>query len=467
MAFLLLVIFCVTLGCSNTNAPKENDVKANISFTDDSGYEVRMDKPAQRIISLYSAHTENLFSLGLDEEIIGIYKTDAYPPQIRGKKIYDYRSDPEKVIAADPDLVLIRPFIERSKPEFVEALRKADINVVSLYPESFEKFTGYIEKLALLTGKEEKAKELLQKFNADINEIVQITERIEPKANVYFESTENEYRTVTPDSVPAHAIKFAGGINIAADAKSIKEGSSIAKYGAERILEKADKIDVFVAQRGSMNSGGKPRSIRIRPGFYAIKAVQEERLYNINEKLVSSPTFRFAKGVKELARMFYPKVLDDLTTHDHDENVTRKEMAEIVCKFKHKEIFVPSSKYYTSSHRGHVFGDFKDVDVNHPYFDYIETAVLSGYMDGFEDEFRPDEKITRDELASILYMLVDLKEGSKKANILDIDKCTNPNHVSMMVENDILCLDKGLFKPGDNVTGKEVVEALVKMQAIK
>lgn len=464
---IILFAFCISLGCGNANAPKQSEAQAKIQFTDDSGNIVKMQEPAKSIISLYSAHTENLFSLGLDEEIIGIYNTDAYPPQIRGKKVYDYRSDPEKVIAANPDLVLIRPFIERSKPEFVEALKKAGVNVVSLYPESFEEFPGYVEKLGMLIGREEKAKELLRKYNADIAEIVKITEKIEPKVKVYFEATENEYRTVTPDSVPAHAIKFAGGINIAADAKSIKEGSSIAAYGAERILEKADEIDVFVAQRGSMNSGGNPRSIRIRPGFYAIKAVKEDRLYNINEKLVSSPTFRFAKGVKELARMFYPEVLDDLTPHKKDSPVTKKELAEIVCKFKHKEIFVPSSKTYKETNKDHIYGDFKDVDVNSPYFDYIETAVLSGYMDGFNDEFRPDGKVTRDELASILYMLVDLKGSTEKANISDLNKCSNPNHVEMIVGNGILTLENSLFMPEKLVTGIEVVEALEKMKAFR
>ena len=68
------------------------------------------------------------------------------------KPIYDYNADPENVIAAEPDLVLIRPFINRKSPDFVAALENAGLTVVSLYPESFEEFDGYIEKLAMLTG---------------------------------------------------------------------------------------------------------------------------------------------------------------------------------------------------------------------------------------------------------------------------------------------------------------------------
>ena len=128
-----------------------NEGSSEIQFKDDSEKMVQMDTPAKKIISLYSAHTENLFALGLDDEIIGIGKSDAYPAAVMNKERFDYRADPEKIIAVEPDLVLIRPFIKKSNPEFVEALENAGVNVVSLYPDKFEEFADYIKKLALLT----------------------------------------------------------------------------------------------------------------------------------------------------------------------------------------------------------------------------------------------------------------------------------------------------------------------------
>src|SRR4030065_480208 len=80
-------------------------LNAEIRLVDNTNKIIVMKNPAKRIISLYSAHTENLFSLGLDKEIIGVYKNDNYPFQAKSKKTYDYKSDPEKIIAADPDLV--------------------------------------------------------------------------------------------------------------------------------------------------------------------------------------------------------------------------------------------------------------------------------------------------------------------------------------------------------------------------
>lgn len=461
-AIILVLLFILT-GCaqqSNIKGGKSDNIEAKIHFTDDFGQEVNLDKPAKRIISLYSAHTENLFSLGLDDEIIGVGKSDAFPPRVRTKEIFDYRSDPEKVITANPDLVLIRPFINRGNPDFVEALQKANITVVSLYPEKFTDFPNYIEKLALLTGKEEEAKALLAEFNNDLEEIQNKTAKIEPKVKVYFESTENEYRTITEDSMAARAISLAGGINIAKDAKPLREGTSIASYGAEKILEKAEEIDVFVSQRGAMNSGGDEDSISNRPGFHAIKAVREGRIYTINEKFVSSPTFRFAKGVQELARMFYPELMDDWSFFEDKEFITRADMAKIAVLYKHKGLFSPTSKYYKKKHPGHIYGGFSDVPVSHPLFDYIETACISGFMEDAGENFYPDKKVTRDELAQILSKLADLKDSSTTKTIKDIDKCTNQEIVQLVVDNGLLDLKDNYFKPEDTITGKEVVEAL-------
>lgn len=461
-----MLTFLIT-GCAAKESmenSKNEEINAKISFTDDLDKKINMNEKATRIISLYSAHTENLFALGLDKEIIGVGKTDAYPPKVKEKEVFDYRSDPEKVIAAEPDVVLIRPFIKRSKPEFVEALEKAKINVVCLYPDKFEEFPEYIKKLALLTGKEEKAQELLEKFNSDLEEIKELTSNIDNKVKVYFESTQNEYRTITTDSMPAHAISFAGGENIAKDATAMKEGTSIASYGAEKILEKGEDIDVFVSQTGAMNSGGNPHSIRIRPGFDTIKAVKEGKVYVINEKLVSSPTFRFSKGVRELARMFYPEVLDDLKVYGEKDTITREDMAKIAVMFKHKGIFSPTSKYYTKKHTGHVYGGFCDVLVNHPNFDYIETAVLSGYIDGEGEHFYPERELTREELAKTLYMLTDLSNNEKRLVISDLDKCMKPQIIEMVVKNDLMELENKAFNPQKIVTGKEVLKALAKIQ---
>ena len=74
------------------------------TITDKRGRIIPADKPFQRVISLYSAHTENLFQLGASDQIIGVSVNDTYPPEVDKKPRFSYHDGPEKYLAAKPDL---------------------------------------------------------------------------------------------------------------------------------------------------------------------------------------------------------------------------------------------------------------------------------------------------------------------------------------------------------------------------
>jgi iron complex transport system substrate-binding protein len=465
LIFILTVSSVFATDAVSTATPYQ--VEKNIEFTDDVGRTIKVEKPAKKIISLYSAHTENLFYLGLADEIIGVGTSDAYPVDVLNKKVFSYKSDPEKIIVEEPDLVLLRPFIDRSKPEFVQALENAGIQVVSLYPESFDKFDDYIIKLGKLTGRTYTAKMKLKEFHEELDKIKLTTSKIENKKKVYFESTEADLRTITPDSMPGRAIVMAGAINVASDAVAMRAGTSIASYGAERILEKADEIDVFISQRGAMNAGGNEHSISIRPGFDNIKAVKDGNIFVINEKHASSPTFRYVKGVKEIARYCYPEMMDSLESFNSNEALNRAVLADMAVKYTHRQIFSPSSKYYRSKGRGHVYGEFTDVTYKDLDYEYIESAVMAGLVKYDGKLFNRNVKITRYDLAQTLYLFEDVKRDGREVDIKDIDKYQKSNIVKAMVVNGIMNLDKdGNFNGDLVVTVNEAREIMERMKSI-
>ncbi len=464
----LIFALAFLCGCTNNSqqsAATETETAAAISFVDDDGCTINMDKPAEKIISLYSAHTENLYYLGVGDKVIGGYKTCVYPPEAAFLPKYDYSGDPEEIIAADPDLVLIRPFITRKNPDFVQALKTAGINVVSLYPDEYDKFDDYINKLALMTGSEDKAAELLEDFHNDIAQITAVTAHIEDKSRIFYESTETEIRTISEGCMADLAIEFAGGINICDGAEPMSDGSTIAAFGVEKVLENADNIDVYVSQRGSMNSGGNLISISQRPGYETIKAVKEGRVYVINEKIISSPTFRYVKGVREMARFLYPEIMDDLSGYNNDETATRLSMANIVVRFKHIPIYLPtSSSYYTTEQRGHTFGLFEDITWEDEDFDYVETAVESGYVSWDKEDdkeyFYPETEITRDELAQTIFVMGDFEDNDANVEISDISQSEHQRIVQTLVNLGVFSLENGCFNPQRTVTNAEVIQAL-------
>jgi iron complex transport system substrate-binding protein len=298
IALLLIIALCST-----------EQVVAE-SITDQSGAEISFAKPFSRIISLYPAHTENLFSLGLDQEIIGVSENDTYPDQALEKPRFHYREDPEKFLAARPDLVLVRPMISRAYPDLISKLELAGITVVSLQPNTIDETYAYWRTMGVLTGRSTQAEEMVRQFKAGLDRIAALIGTVTPEARkkVYFEAIHKKMKTFSPDSISIFALTTAGGINIAVDAESVRD-TNIAYYGKEKILSKSRQIDVFLAQNGQMNRI-TAEILRNEPGFSAIKAIENNMIGIIDESVISRPTLRLLDGIETISKFLYPEVFN-------------------------------------------------------------------------------------------------------------------------------------------------------------
>ncbi len=276
---------------------------------DQAGRKIVINDRHHRIISLYGAHTENLFRLGLDQEIIGVSRHEDYPTQALEKPVFSYHDDPEKFLAARPDLVLIRPMIDRGYPQFVARLEKSGITVVSLQPAAANELYTYWEILGILTGRQQRALRLIEHFRHTAERLQALASAIEVKKKVYFEAIHSKMKTFAPDSMAIFALESAGGMNVARDARPVRK-TNIAFYGKERILSHAGEIDVYLAQYGAMNTPSIAL-IKNEPGFQAIKAVKNNEIYILDERVVSRPTMRLLVGIFEIGKILYPDVFNE------------------------------------------------------------------------------------------------------------------------------------------------------------
>jgi iron complex transport system substrate-binding protein len=302
---IIVMLFCILLVPASGGQLWAESPNAVI---DQSGRRIVVDKPYKQIISLYGAHTENLFSLGLDREIIGVTRHESYPARALTKPVFSYHDDPEKFLAARPDLVFVRPMIDRGYPQFVTRLEKSGITVVSLQPATVSEMYAYWKILGVLTGRQTQASEMISHFQNISSIFKTATSSIAMKKRVYFESIHSKMKTFSPDSMAIFALETAGGINVAGDAKPVRK-TNIAGYGKERILSRAAQIDVYLAQSGAMN---RPTvaMIKSESGFKAIKAVKDNQIFIIDEQIVSRPTLRLLEGIHEIGKILYPEVFD-------------------------------------------------------------------------------------------------------------------------------------------------------------
>ncbi|MGB5747247.1 MAG: ABC transporter substrate-binding protein [Desulfobacterales bacterium] len=306
LSLTLAVFFALVYGgVIKESAAADSRIEDDNQIVDQAGRTVVVEKPFKRIISLYGAHTENLFNLGLDNEIIGVSRHETYPPQALQKSVFSYREDPEKFLAARPDLVIIRPMIDRGYPQFISMLEKNGITIISLQPANIEDMYMYWQILGLLSGRQQQALEMVSQFKAAVSGFKLLTDAKIRKKRVYFEAIHSKMKTFTPDSMAVFALEAAGGFNIATDAKPVRN-TNIAYYGKERILSHGREIDVYLAQFGAMN---KPtmKLITNEPGFKTMKAVADGEVYFIDEQIVSRPTMRLLNGIYNIGKILYPE----------------------------------------------------------------------------------------------------------------------------------------------------------------
>ena len=292
--WLLIIVFLLSTGAAGAGP-----------IVDSDGRVVVVEKPFTRIISLYGAHTRDLIDMGAGEQIVAVGRSDK---QLPGLPTISFRDDPERLLALQPDLVLIRPMISRAYPQLVQRLEQSGVKVVSLQPAAMEELFRYWETLGRLSGHEQEASRMIGVFGAGLAEIALQVNHI-PEADrkqVYFESIHKRMKTFAPGSMAIFVLESAGGINVAKDASQVRK-TNIAAYGKERMLVKAGKIDVFLAQKGRMNPV-TVEMINKEPGFQVIKAVKNNQVFLVDEKLVSRPTLGLLKGITTVFNILYPLV---------------------------------------------------------------------------------------------------------------------------------------------------------------
>jgi iron complex transport system substrate-binding protein len=240
----------------------------------------------------------------VEKSIVGVSRNEAYPPEAQLKPVFSYHDDPEKFLAAHPDLVLIRPMIDRGYPQLISRLEKSGITVVSLQPTTVEAMFAYWEILGVLTGTQTAAAEMIQTFKAQTAQIKSRTQAVLIRKKVYLEAIHKRMKTFSPGAIAVFVLETAGGINVAHDAQAVRN-TNIAFYGKEKILSRGRDIDAYIAQYGSMNQP-TIAMIKNEPGFGLIKAVANDQILIVDEMIISRPTMRLILGIERIGRFLYP-----------------------------------------------------------------------------------------------------------------------------------------------------------------
>lgn len=114
---------------------------------------------------------------------------------------------------------------------------------------------------------------------------------------------------------------------------------------------------------------------------------------------------------------------------------------------------------------------FEDVSVASWYYKYVSTAVELGFVKGVsETQFTPDNRITREDAATMVYRAVSAKLSSYSDNsFVDSDQISAYalEAVKALADSEILKGSNGYFRPKADITRAEAAALLLRVYNLK
>lgn len=300
---VLLVAACggATVGLPTSPSPTATASPTAAAFpatlSDFQGRSVTVNARPTRIVSIGPSITEFLFALGAGDRVVGVDEFSDEPAAAKQiEKVGGVKVNLEKVVSLRPDLVLTVKFSDGT----IESLLSAGLTVLVVDPQSISD----VSRTAVLVGRAVGADgtKLASDIDAQLSSVKDKVAAATAKPRVFHEvdaSDPTKPFTVGPGSYIQDLIVLAGGTNIAANS-----GSAYPQLSLEEVV----KDDPEVIILGDADYGTTPDQVAARPGWSAITAVKNKKIFGISDSLVSRPGPRVGDAALAYAKLLHPEL---------------------------------------------------------------------------------------------------------------------------------------------------------------
>lgn len=262
---------------------------ADIQVNDDTGNQVTLAEPAQRIISLAPHITELLFAAGAGDAVIGAVSYSDYPPAARQiPRVGDYESpNLETIMGLRPDLIVA--WQAGNSTARVEQLRALGLTVFVSQPRYLDDIATSIERLGRLAGTTPVAYPQARKFRQELTRL-QRRYAQRPAVTLFYETWNQPLMTVNGEHVISDVIRLCGGRNVFADLPGLS-----LTIGVESVLN-ADPQAIVASGMGEE----RPQWLDAWHDWPQLRAVRDGYLFFIPPDLLQRHSPRILQGAQRL-----------------------------------------------------------------------------------------------------------------------------------------------------------------------
>ncbi|MFH0960326.1 MAG: helical backbone metal receptor, partial [Pseudomonadota bacterium] len=251
----------------------------------------------KKIISLAPSLTELVFELGAGSSLVGRTTRCNFPDEAQNvPDIGAYmKPDFEKLVAALPDLVLAPK--TGIRPELIDRLRNLKIPVYVDDCLNIEDIRNVITNIAKLLRKENQAGQILDDMQSRRDRINKLVKGKE-KTTALFVVGVRPLVVAGSKSFLGSLIREAGGVNIAETV-----AVEYPKFSIEEVIRTNPDV-ILILDKECHGEG----CLNQWKSHIHLKAVQENRIHDLDADLMSRPGVRTIEGLEKLSTLLHPSV---------------------------------------------------------------------------------------------------------------------------------------------------------------
>ncbi len=298
-------------GCGSTADSGKVPAAGEESFCvveDSGGRSVALKKKPERIVVTSASFLEPLHAVG--GSVVGRPDSRTKMPEFArdvtsiGKV---YQIDAEKLLACEPDLVIIN---QGMNEKLLEILDNNGIPAIVIGMKSYEDVKQEIRTFSMITGERDKGEALLKEMDGKIRETADRIPK-EKKRVAVIHSTAQGLSVQLESSIAGNIVKLLGWENVAEGMTPMEKNPDAAPYSMETLVEQNPDI-IFVTSMGKLEDikAGMEQMMQENPAWQTIPAIEKQQLYYLPQDLfLLSPGIHYPEAVALMAKLIYPEAV--------------------------------------------------------------------------------------------------------------------------------------------------------------
>jgi len=170
----------------------------------------------ERIVTLAPNLAELVYAAGAGDLLVGVSAYSDYPPEVLHLPVVGdaFMIDQERLSILDPDLLLV--WHGGTPAHVVDELRNAGYNVRVMRTNTLQDVALSINAIGSLTGRQESAREAVEEFTGELDEL-RSKQVAKPGISVFYQVSRRPLFTISSGHYISELIELCGGTNVFAD----------------------------------------------------------------------------------------------------------------------------------------------------------------------------------------------------------------------------------------------------------